>query len=214
MESKQAKELTSRIFREIESATSIDKLEHIKNIEELKVNRMKEEKYPPIKFEISYSEIKKFLDNENNLLKDSSIITDPLAKILYALAWKNGDLQKIKHIVEGIRNIDSYDEDMKNDGLVFYQFGKYLTKKNNEPIIDQHVIRAFAVRNAEKYKVDIDTLRRMSLLNSETHRGYIKDYKCWLISDDIQPSLKKEKDYIYHIDQILFALGKTIKLKK
>ncbi|MCU0351500.1 MAG: hypothetical protein MUF43_11860 [Flavobacterium sp.] len=42
MESKQAKELTIRIFREIESATSIEELEQIKNIEKLKLNRMDE----------------------------------------------------------------------------------------------------------------------------------------------------------------------------
>ncbi|QEK50495.1 hypothetical protein FYC62_01550 [Pedobacter aquae] len=210
----EAKKLVDIVFDGIKSANTKNELEKLFSIDKLESNRMKKEKYPPIKFEINYSEIKKFLDNENNLLKDSSLITDPLAKILYALVWKNGDLQKIKHIVEGIRDIDSYDEDMKNDGLVFYQFGKYLTKKNNEPIIDQHVIRAFAVRNAETYKVDIDTLRRMSLLNSETHRGYINDYKTWLISDELQSSLKKETDYIYYIDQILFALGKTIKLKK
>ena len=85
-------------------------------------------------------------------------------KLLYSIIWKNGDLLKVKHIIQGIleseiENVDNNDKEFveKQDSLVFYQFGKYLTKKNNEPIIDQHVVRAFAVsRNGRKINLDIE----------------------------------------------------------
>jgi len=50
----------------------------------------------------------------------------------------------LKHIISGIKNTSEVGY-KKNDGLVFYQFGKYLTKKNNEPIFDQHNFRAYAI---------------------------------------------------------------------
>jgi hypothetical protein len=54
------------------------------------------------------------------------------------MAWKNNDLKKLKHIIEGIKDENEY----KKTGIVFYQFGKHL-RNIGEPIIDQHVLRAF-----------------------------------------------------------------------
>jgi hypothetical protein len=213
MEKETPKQLTERIFTEIKNARNIAELKSINTDKYFaQKNRMSEDKYPPIKFEINYDEIKEFLGTENNLLKDSSQITNPLAKLLYALAWKNGDLVKIKHIVEGIKDVEM-DSLEKRDGLVFYQFGKYLAKKNNEPIIDQHVIRAFLMFKSDNYKISIDKIIEIEVLNSENHKDYIKDYKLWLSSNELKASLKNEQGYMYYIDQVLFALGKTIKLK-
>jgi hypothetical protein len=55
------------------------------------------------------------------------------------MVWKNGDLKKLKHIANGIADAKET-SDNYNDAPVFYQFGKYLTDKENHPIIDQHVI--------------------------------------------------------------------------
>lgn len=209
MEAKRAKELTDRIFEKILRAESIEALKKILEDFDQK-NKMNSDKYPRIKFKINYDEIEKHLNEEGNLPNDNSLITDPLAKLLYALAWKNGDLVKIKHIVKGIKDVENHSFD-KDDGLVFYQFGKYLAKKNNEPIIDQHVIRAFKVFQS-KNDNEIESLRKINLLNNKIHKNYIEDYKQWLRKDS-NIELRNHEDFTYYVDQILFALGKTIKLK-
>lgn len=134
---------------------------------------------------------------------------DPLAKLLYATLWKNGDLPKIKHIVQGI--IDCGEEDIgKEDGLVFYQFGKCLTGTDGEPIIDQHVIRAFAIHKHDESETD--KYRKFKSITKDSI-GLIRAYKEWLRTEANQ-ELRSQTDYAYYIDQLLFALGRMIKSKK
>jgi hypothetical protein len=119
---------------------------------------------------------------------------------------------KIKHILEGVKNHGESEITDKEDGLVFYQFGKYLSDKSSiEPIVDQHVIRAFKVYKSEDNQVDF--FRRLQILKGRKNQNYILEYKKWLLQESNSSDLKNHEDYIYHIDQILFALGKTIKLK-
>jgi hypothetical protein len=66
-------------------------------------------------------------DLEEFVKNISSRLNDPLTKLLYATLWKNGDLKKIKHIIKGIRDGDT-ENDQQEDALFFYHFGKYLTK--------------------------------------------------------------------------------------
>ena len=56
-----------------------------------------------------------------------------------------GDLKKITHIIEGY----NFWRRWKGNGITFYQFGKYLSNKKAEPIIDQHIIRAFGIYEAD-----------------------------------------------------------------
>ncbi|ACT96436.1 hypothetical protein [Dyadobacter fermentans] len=64
--------------------------------------------YPKIEFTLDSEDVGSlinlgFLNSELNIASDiSKTLTDPLARILYALAWKNGDLKKIKHIARGM----------------------------------------------------------------------------------------------------------------
>ena len=81
-----------------------------------------------------------------------------------------------------------------------------------QPIIDQHVIRAYAIYRSNEIS-EIDGLREISILN-EKHKSIIKDYKNWLVSDNISQALRTEKDYSYHIDKILFATGKATKTRR
>jgi hypothetical protein len=196
------------------SKTIID-LESIQdNLNILSKNRMNLDSYPKIEFEVNQKDIQTLLDNkilDNNLNFTADVtskLTDPLTKILYATAWKNGDLKKIKHIIKGV--VDSEEENSEQDeALVFYQFGKYLTKKQGQPIIDQHVIRAFSIYNL----TDLDqtkTLRQIGIIDKR-HKEIIAKYKDWLTSEELSDELKSEVDYIYHIDRLLFAAGKTIK---
>src|SRR5690606_32497026 len=101
---------------------------------------------------------------------------DPLAKLLYSVLWKNGDLLKVKHIIEGIV---SEEIDDKENGLVFYQFGKYLAKMPGEPIIDQHVLRAFGAYKANGDKEKLKRLKRLSLITIK-EKKLIYEYKSWL----------------------------------
>ena len=212
------KEFVETVFNDICKSKSISDLEKI--LENNKVEKkywIKVVDYPKLEFNITIEEIQK-LENEsyisNNIFNHNKIaeIDNTIAKLLYAMAWKNGDIKKIKHIIQGVKDVDKSDNN-KNDGLVFYQFGKYLTKKEGQPIIDQHVLRAFKVfRTNLTDEEEISKSRKLATIG-KNEMNLIKYYKAWLLSDDITIELKQEIDFAYHIDKILFAVGKKIKLK-
>lgn len=218
MTNKDAVKLTTKTFEAIKASKTVEDLEKIHD--SLKVppkNKIKIDGYPKIDFDIQPKEIRKL--QKNNLIDDECLLsneislklTDPISKLLYAVAWKNGDLKKVRHVINGILDTEK-NEDSQEDALVFYQFGKYLTKKLGEPIIDQHVIRAFAVYITEDQKT-VEKYRTIDTLNKK-HRGLISEYKNWVTSNEITQELRNEKDYAYYIDKILFAIGKTIKIPK
>ncbi|MBK9490049.1 MAG: hypothetical protein IPO07_15690 [Haliscomenobacter sp.] len=155
------------------------------------------ETYPKIEFDIKPDEIQglidnHFIDKELNLKTDiTSKLKDSLTKLLYAMVWKNGDLKKIKHIIKGIQNAKE-DSDDQNDALVFYQFGKYLTKASGQPIIDQHVIRAFAVYRTKEDN-EISSLRKLST-SKKADKSLIDEYKKWLCSEEITDELNKNQN--------------------
>ena len=206
---------TKDIFDLIKKAKTIEDLESISDRMEIPTkNRMNNDGYPKIEFSISPAEILLLQNSEilNNNYKFeidiTSKLTDPLAKILFATAWKNGDLKKVRHIIKGVMDSDVENSD-QDDALVFYQFGKYLTKMPGQPIIDQHVIRAFAVYKSLDFN-QISSLRKIELIN-KSHKLIINLYKEWLTSGELTNELKTLKDYTYRIDKLLFATGKTIK---
>lgn len=211
-----ALKFTKDIFDEIKKAKTIAGIERIYETRIDPKNRMNTDEYPKIKFSIDQNDIQalketNIIDSDLNFTKDiTSKLTDPLSKILYATAWKNGDLKKVKHIIKGVLDSDKQVSD-QNQALVFYQFGKYLTKTNGQPIIDQHVIRAFAIYH-DKDSSQIERWRKLEIIN-KNHIPIINEYKKWLTSD-ISQELQREEDYTYHIDKLLFATGKTIKLRK
>lgn len=215
MNDQQVKNLIQWTFDKIESAETIKEIDDILNDPKIYENRMNEDSYPKLKFKIDKKEIEDLKSrrilNQNNSISNevSGTSMDTLTKLLYAVSWKNGDLKKIKHIVDGVTSKEAIN---RKTGLVFYQFGKYLTKEPNEPIIDQHVLRAFAIYKAIKENQGIDSSRKISLI-TEKQVGLINDYKTWLKSE-LQGGLVKESDYTYHIDKVLFAVGKTVKPKK
>lgn len=218
MTDQQAKKFTNDIFELIRKAKTVSDLEEIQDKMNIPVkNRMNVDGYPKIEFSINQKDVQTLIDNKiiDNSLNFTTDITfnlkDPLAKILYATAWKNGDLKKVKHIIKGIMDSENEISD-QNEALVFYQFGKYLTKVQGQPIIDQHVIRAFAIFCSSDIK-GIETLRKLEVLD-KTHKKIINEYKLWLTSDNLEQELRNEDDYTYYIDKLLFATGKTIKFHK
>lgn len=205
-------EIITRTFEKLLTSKTIDEVERI--LDDLKVDmkyRMDDKVYPRLKFKITKQEIEELKEKgiitADNLLADLSD-ADPLTKLLYSVSWKNGDLKKVKHIIEGIV---SGQQDEKENGLVFYQFGKYLTKKPGEPIIDQHVLRAFGVYKANGDKEKLDRLKRLSLITKK-EKELIDQYKLWLRTD-LRKELRDNDNYSYHVDKVLFAVGKSIKEK-
>jgi hypothetical protein len=214
------KKFVDLLFKKIGESNSI--LDLIEIFNEFPIEekfKIKSNIYPKIEFKITQEEIQSLekegiVDDENNFNQNNiHKVDNSIVKLLYALAWKNGDLIKIKHIIEGIKDVN-IDNNKKSNGLIFYQFGKYLTKKEGEPIIDQHVLRAFKVYQSDINKEDeISNAINLTTVGKKEIK-LIKDYKDWLLSDNISSDLKKELDYANYIDKILFAVGKKIKSKK
>ena len=49
---------------------------------------------------------------------------------------------------------------------------------------------------------------------TKKEKKLIKNYINWLKSDSLNEQLKKEKEYSYYIDKILFATGRLTKKSK
>ena len=206
-------EIVKKTFDLLEQSKTTNEVEEI--LDKLNIDlkyRINPEIYPEIKFKITKQEIEelksKGLISKDNVLVDLSH-ADTLTKLLYSVLWKNGDLKKINHIIEGIISDEPKE---RENGLVFYQFGKYLTKKPGEPIIDQHVLRAFGIYKANGDEKEIERFKRLSLI-TKNERDLIDAYKKWL-QTGLKEELRNCKDYSYHVDKVLFAVGKSIKEKK
>lgn len=204
--------LVKEVFNYIKQSQSDIELKEIFNKPDIKEHlekyKMDTDTYPKIEFSITPDEIRTL--QKNNIIQELALQIkdyDPLTKLLYAVLWKNGDLKKIKHIISGIRNsVNQIDE--QTDGLVFYQFGKYLAEPSKEPIIDQHVIRAFAVYLAEDNEPAVLEIRKLGVLNKK-HKDLIDKYKGWVAKNHQY----KGRDFLYCLDQLLFATGKAIKFR-
>ena len=214
----EAIKLVKEIFQLIKNAKSIADLEKVENDKRIIKNKFDIDTYPKIEFSIKGSEIQflidesEMIDKDFNFSKDiTSKLTDPISKLLFAIVWKQGDFLKIKHIVKGIQDCDNEDSD-QDEAFVFHQFGKYLTKKQGEPIIDQHVIRAFLIYRLDDFS-RTTKFRQIAGINKK-YKQTIEEYKRWLDSDELTKELRNQSDYAYFIDKLLFATGKTIKLKK
>jgi hypothetical protein len=216
MTPQEAKKFINILFDSITNAKTIQDLENISDSLEIPTkNRMDGASYPQIKFNIQESEIDSliaegFIDQNLNFSKDlSARLSDPLTKLLYAIVWKNGDLKKVKHIIKGV--IDGRKNTInQEEALVFYQFGRYLTKVNAQPIIDQHVIRAYGIYK-ESCLETIEKFQKMQTIN-KNHKQLMDCYIHWLKSNKLTDDLKRISDYSYHIDKLLFAAGKTVKI--
>jgi len=205
-------EIIQYTFEKLSRARSINDVNNI--LTDLQVEKkfqMDDKMYPPINFRITKNEIEELLKEES--LTEEYFVKDvsnqnALTKLLYSMAWKNGDLKKIRHIIEGIVSENNYE---KESALVFYQFGKYLTKESGEPIIDQHVLRAFGIYKALNNQ-DEQEIKRLTVLSMVTkkEKKLISDYKDWL-KNDLRDELRKHDDYAYYVDKVLFAVGKKVK---
>jgi len=228
MNTNEAEELVVSIFTEINNSKSIGQLLNLLNNNKIKSKKIDVKKYPQINFRILLAEIEELEtkgileENKFNIQKIDFTKESTLTKILYSILWKNGDLGKENHLIAGIKGIEKDD----HKGLVFYQFGKYLNDdKRKEPIVDQHTLRAFGVycclsNNIENIQKKVQIKKGNLKLNTEYYLKFeatsqreiplIEEYKNWIKSHE----LYKENEFVYILDMILFALGKSIKIKK
>lgn len=229
-----AYDLVLKVFGEVEAFTKrkVDPkmgveaiFDKYKNINNVKPNI---EKFPRIQFSLSIEEVEEMqrggiLDHEFRLTKEifhqitksqngssNGIKHSPLEKLLYSVLWKQGDLGKERHIIEGICKKEITDE-----GIVFNYFGKHLNNKI-EPIIDQHVIRAFRMKSIKPSDTSVRKIRMkdfsISKKGVKAKHELINDYLDWHKKlRDTYPE-KIRADFTYHLDLLLFGLGKYIKL--
>lgn len=210
MEESKAKTLVKKVFKLINESKEVKDLDDFKSFNEvpksiLTFYERTNKNYPEINFTFSKEEIdtiKKSFPNFNTEEFDN-----PFTKLFYAMIWKQDDLPKIKHIINGLNGVD------KNDaqGMVLYHFGRFLADKSNNYIVDQHVVRAFKAKtNIDEF----DKYRQLDSLTNKTHKKYIDEYQTWM--KDFRTDLKGEtrQHYLFKVDRILMALGKAIKKTK
>lgn len=210
MEDNKAKTLVKKVFKLIEESGDANELDIFQNFEEIppsilrfyeKTNR----DYPEINFTFSREEINKLKESFPNF--NTEEFDNPFTKLFYAMLWKQDDLPKLKHVIDGLDEVDKND----TQGMVLYHFGRFLSNKSNNYIVDQHVIRAFKVgTNIDK----LNKYRQLDSLTNNTHKKYIDEYQVWM--QKFRPDLKGEtrQHYLFKVDRILMALGKAIKQMK
>ncbi len=228
MNNEEAKLLVKNVFKVIEEARNLEEINLLLDNEPLlSKNRINTLKYPKIEFtlsenDINYLKTNNFITNDNklNLNSDELNSKDTLFKLLYSIIWKNGDLGKEKHVIEGILKFNKVDE----KGIVFYHFGKFIGDiDKKEPIIDQHTLRAYGIyleingkvdeifekipnKNKKIKKMNLEYYRKLSI-TSKKELPLIESYKNWIK----QHKLYKHENFTYSLDLVLFALGKSIK---
>ena len=197
--------LVKKVFDILENNLSINEkiveIENFGNFGDYFKNESEklDKKYPMIDFEINFEDdeiIFSKIVNEENFQED---LKTPLEKLFYSIVWKQGDLTKIKHILKGIKN------ESPENAFVFHQFGKFLNDKK-QPIIDQHVLRAF-----DYYKKDFE-FQKISEV-SKKHENLIREYKNWILETFKTQEIYDYKFLLYKVDRILFLLGKFISIK-
>jgi hypothetical protein len=222
LDNQEAINLVKDTFAKILNAKDVQALkEIISSNPHLYKQKIDRNKYPELKLQLTAADIKQITtticDENFNLHSNiSEKLKTPLEKLLYALIWKNGDLQKINHIIKGAKDVENIQKSTqlnKEGGQIFKQFGRHLVS-HKEPIVDQHTLRAFIFfKSINETKEDLLVIRKKdSWGNNAKTTSDIETYKQW-----INKSFKQQREdpqYLLEIDSILFALGKAIKQKR
>jgi hypothetical protein len=145
-------------------------------------------------------EIKKLKDP--NLLANDRTWTS-LEKFFYAVLWKDGKLESIKRIIDGMESAldDSNASPPEKSPFVYYYFGRHLINRIEEPLVDRHTLRAFCLIQ-ERIQGKEDSWKP-TLDDAKAYRDYFLEIR------------KKENLTSYKqarlIDSLFFALGKYAK---
>lgn len=213
MGNQEAFDLIEDLFKKLEAISSIKELELLtrKNGLNDRINSFYE-KYPLFDFSLTLEEI--------NQLKSTNILTSehkldpenfpdiPLAKLLAAVLWKNGDIHKVQHLVDGITGREG---DRTPYSLVFKQYGASL-ESDSEPIVDQHVLRAFEIYSlTENSETVIEKIRKKSVYKSRD-KPLLDRYREWFNIVIEKVSETDKLAFKENLDKVLFLIGKSVKL--
>jgi|GEM_PF-4865035 len=157
--------------------------------------------YPKLpRFEITDADLAQIEDLNN--FPDRPLTSErqwtPFEKIFYAMLWKDGKLKSIKRIIEGMNAV-------KNGGsapaskfvFVYHYFGRHLTNRVDEPLLDQHTMRACRRFQANKRR------GRFTIEDAENYRS--------LFLDICKAENLKSYEDTRLVDSLFFALGKYAK---
>jgi hypothetical protein len=210
MLNKTNRDLVDYVFNSINSSKKIT------IPDELKSSNPSKNKYPRDILDWLQQHEKGFIDKLKNLdlSKNGTLSVKPeqleneISKLLYIMVWKQGDLKKFKGIINGLTSAKE-DKDIK-EPFVFYQLGRHIA--HGEPMIDQHVLRAFKtfiqvgkLHPEEFSNVPFAKMDKEKYLIKSNKKSLIEHYLNWV-------KLKGSKHHkISDIDNIMFALGKFLK---
>ena len=216
MNNLEAVALIDNTFSSIMNAKSVSSLKDILSSHPLlTAKQMDRSKYPELQLQITPEDVSslmgEMLDDDLRLHADlSARLETPLEKLLYALAWKNGDLQKLGHIVKGASEVGDSIQMSNGPAQVFRQFGRHLADRS-EPIVDQHVLRAFELYEQIQSPQEEKITKVRAKINWDKDVACIQRYKSWL-SEHFSQRQSKEQAYVMNIDMVLFALGRAVKV--
>jgi hypothetical protein len=169
------------------------------------------EKYPTFDFRLNADDIKTLRDSgvitESNCLNPDKFPQDTLAKLLGAVLWKNGDIKKVQHLIDGIT---SASEDRTEYSLIFKQYGASLAS-DNEPIIDQHVLRAWEIYRLDSYSEDAMEKSRRKSIFKVADRHLLDQYRTWFNQLLSKVPSSERGNYRDTIDKVIFIHGKAAK---
>ena len=134
------------------------------------------------------------------------------------MVWKQGDLDKFDGIVEGVKYADKNTKDAYENvskAFVFFQLGRHIML--DEPIVDQHSIRAFVALIENKHFDEVEQIKYKNLqnvkseniknsLHSKKHKGLIKAYVDWVVN-----TLELKNEDQHQLDNLMYSLGKFLK---
>ena len=170
-----------RVFEDIEQCRTVTALDDllIKYSYEEEAKRYRQ-KYPEKQIILSKQEIQSLKDAEiisrktNHINLDKIPVDQPLVKLLISLIWKQGDINHIQHLVGGMLNDE--DKSGSKQNLIFRQYGKSLVD-TSEPIVDQHVLRAFQLRNVQDEKESLRIKEKTVYKNDDNK--VVDAYRKW-----------------------------------
>lgn len=169
-------------------------------------------KYPEVDLRLSQADISELksrgIISADHRLDLQNFPDNPLAKLLAAVLWKNGDIYKVQHLVDGITGREG---DRTKYSLILKQYGASLASEQ-EPIVDQHVLRAFEIYSLKEGSfLPVHNLKRKSSYKS-SDRPLLNAYKAWFkkVIDKVPKS--EQSDFKEKLDKVLFFLGKKVKV--
>lgn len=152
-----------------------------------------------------------FNENDQQLEINKSHLDSSFSKLLYLMVWKQGDLDKFDGIIEGLKSSPKLEEAYEDvsKAFVFFQLGRHIMF--DEPIVDQHSIRAFVALIENKYiknvkPIDVKSENIKNSLYSKKHKDLIKAYVDWVVK---KLELKNEDQHL--LDNLMYSLGKYLK---